>query len=328
LLALRLRLQTGTDDPKHERSPEHRRIVRPDGSEIHIEFWGPPDGPPVVLTHGWGGTSTQWYYLRRRLADRYRLIAWDLPGMGLSSSPKNKDYSVGKFADDLRTVLDEAGGRPAILVGHSIGGMVTIEFCKRYPDDMANRVAGSVLIGTSPTNPLRMTPSRRFAVPLQKPLLEPLARATIFFSPLVWFVHLLGYLNGSQHRSNHDELFAGTESWGQLRFVTHFVPFVWPATYARGTLGMFRWDATDALPGIAVPTLVVAFSGDQMILPEAGETIRRGCPNARLVTLEPAGHMGLIERHEEFGEAVEVFLEECASSRSDESPTRRARARK
>jgi pimeloyl-ACP methyl ester carboxylesterase len=310
---LRLRFRPGGDDPRHERDLETRRLRRPDGSEIHVEFRGPPDGPPVVLTHGWGLDATAWYYLRRRLGDRFRVIAWDLPGLGRSTGPANRDFSLDKFAADLRAVLAEAGGRPAVLVGHSIGGMITLNLCKLFPEELDGRVAGLVLVHTSPTNPLRMTEGRSVLAPLQKPVVEPLAYLMVALAPVVWVMNLLSYLNGSTHRSNHKQLFDGTETWGQLEFVTRFVPFVWPATYARGMLGMFRWDATDALSEITVPTLVVAAAGDRVTLPEASEVIRDRCPSARLVTLKPAGHAGLIERHEEFGRAVEAFAAECAA---------------
>ena len=310
---LRLKLRPATDDPRHERDAETRRIVRPDGSEIHVEFRGPRDGLPIVLTHGWGASATEWYYLRRQLGDRYRLIAWDLPGLGLSKGPSNRDFSVAKFADDLHALLAEAGDRPAILLGHSIGGMITLEFCKRYAAELRDRIAGLVLIHTSHTNPLLMTKTRWIAAPLQKPVIEPLAYLMIGLSPLVWLMNMLSYLNGSQHRSNHKQLFDGTETWGQLDFVTKYIPYVWPATYARGLLGMFHWDATDVLPHISVPTLVVAAVADKITLPEASEIIRSRCPTAKLVTLAPAGHMGLIERHEELGRAVRSFAEECAA---------------
>ncbi len=312
---LRLKLRPASDDPRHERDTETRRIARPDGSEIHVEFHGPADGPPMVLTHGWGATATEWYYLRRQLGDRFRLIAWDLPGLGLSKGPANRDFTVAKFATDLQAVLAETANRPAVLLGHSIGGMIVLEFCKLFPADMGTRVSGLVLLHTSHTNPLRMTKTRWIAAPLQKPVIEPLAYLMIAFSPLVWLMNLFSYLNGSSHRGNHKQLFDGTETWGQLDFVTKYVPYVWPATYARGLLGMVRWDATDALPGITVPTLVVAGAADKITLPEASEIIRDKCPTAKLVTTAPAGHMGLVERHEETGRAVRAFAEECAAGR-------------
>jgi PAS domain S-box-containing protein len=53
-----------------------QRLRRPDGSELQIEFYGPEDGTPIVLTHGWGLDSREWNYLKRDLSDRFRLIVF------------------------------------------------------------------------------------------------------------------------------------------------------------------------------------------------------------------------------------------------------------
>ena len=59
-----------------------QRLRRPDGSELQIEFYGPEDGPPIILTHGWGLDSREWNYLKRDLSGVFRLIVWDEPGLG------------------------------------------------------------------------------------------------------------------------------------------------------------------------------------------------------------------------------------------------------
>jgi len=83
----RLLLQTGIDDPRPDREGAVRRLRRPDGSELQVELYGATDGQPIVLTHGWGANSTEWYYLKKHLSDRFRLIVWDLPGLELSTPP-------------------------------------------------------------------------------------------------------------------------------------------------------------------------------------------------------------------------------------------------
>lgn len=72
----------GKDEPKMQRSQNTHRLSRPDGSEIHVEFYGSPDAPPLILSHGWGTNSTVWYYAKKQLAQQFRLIVWDLPGLG------------------------------------------------------------------------------------------------------------------------------------------------------------------------------------------------------------------------------------------------------
>lgn len=304
----KLWLRRGDDEPKHERGGERAEVRRPDGTLLNVEFYGPPDAPPVVLIHGWGADGTEWYYLKKDLAAKHRLIVWDMPGLGLSTQPDDRDFSLEKMARDLEAVLQLAG-KPAVLLGHSIGGMTALTFCKLFPDALGTRVLGLVLVHTTHTNPVHTKVPTWLLPTLQKPLLEPLCHLTIALSPLVRLMHWLSYLNGSAHWSNHRSLFAATETKGELEFVTRYLVKANPAVIARGTLGMFRYDATEVLPAVTVPTLVVAADGDTTTVPEASDRIARGIPGARLVTLAPARHMGLIERRAEFARAVGGFCE-------------------
>jgi predicted alpha/beta hydrolase len=85
------------------------RLGRPDGSELRVECYGREDAPPIILTHGWGANSAEWDYLKEELAGDFRLIVWDLPGLGRSTRPANRDYSMENFSRDLEAVLGMAG---------------------------------------------------------------------------------------------------------------------------------------------------------------------------------------------------------------------------
>jgi pimeloyl-ACP methyl ester carboxylesterase len=299
------------EDPSEERTGEVHIIRRPDGSELRVECYGPPYAPPVVLTHGWGANSTEWYYQKRYLAERFRLIVWDEPGLGLSKKPDNNDYRLENLAADLDAVLAFAGDRPAVLVGHSIGGMTTLTYCKEYPQALGTRVAGLVLVHTTYTNPVRTTQMAGLYTAIEKPVLIPLMYLTIGLWPLVWLMNWMSYLNGSAHRSTHKSSFSGNETRGQLDFAARFMPHGRPDVLARGMLGMIAYDATEALPRINVPTLVVVGDKDTTTTPEAGEFIVKHVPRARLITLSPAKHMGLIEHHDRFDRLVAEFAEKC-----------------
>ena len=65
-----------------------------------------------VFTHGWGANADEWYYQKQHLAGRFRLIVWDLAGLGYSTQPDNRDYSLEKMAADLEAVLALAGDGP------------------------------------------------------------------------------------------------------------------------------------------------------------------------------------------------------------------------
>ena len=211
------------------------------------------------------------------------------------------------IAIGYEAALSLAGDKPAILLGHSIGGMATLTFCRLFQAALGNRVIGLVLTHTTPTNPVRTTSGAAFFTAIEKPVLVPLMYLTIALSPLVWLMQWMSYLNGSAHLSTKRGSFGGTETWSEVEFATGFQPIASPAVLARGMLGMMRYDATQTLAQIMIPTLVVAGDRDSTTKPEASEQIRAGIPRARLVTLSPAKHLGLIEHHEKYAAAVREF---------------------
>ena len=304
----RLRRRRGSDEPTRARGGTARTLARPDGSELRVEAYGPEGAPVIVLTHGWGLDSTEWYYAKKELAARFRLVVWDLPGLGLSKRPDDNDYSLENLARHLDAVVEAAGGSgPVVLMGHSIGGMITLTYCKLFPAKLGTRVGGLVLVNTTYTNPVRTTKGAAFYTAIQRPVLEPLMHLTIALSPLVWLMNWLSYLNGSAHRSSERSGFSGRETRGQLDFVASFTPRASPAVLARGMFGMMRYDATETLRSIAIPVLVVTGDKDPVCKPEASERMRGHMPAADLLGLEPAKHQALIEHHDQLAAAVLRF---------------------
>ncbi|MBV8378700.1 MAG: alpha/beta hydrolase [Verrucomicrobia bacterium] len=311
----------GVDVPSEQLVQEGivSRLGRPDGSQLHVECYGPEGAPVMVLTHGWGADRSEWDYLRRDLAGRFRLIVWDLPGLGRSSQPANHDYRLENLANDLQAVLALAGDKPAILLGHSIGGMITLTFCGLFPEELGRRVGGIALIQTTYTNPVRTTSFAGLLTALENPLIVPLLHLTIRLAPLVWLMNQLSYRNGSSHLSSKGSGFAGSENWEQIEHVTRLGVKAWPAVLARGMLGMLRYDATATLKTMMVPTLVIAGDRDPVCNPEASRRMQREIPGAQLAQLAPAKHMGLIEHRTQFAKIVSRFSSSCFHSLSPNS---------
>jgi pimeloyl-ACP methyl ester carboxylesterase len=302
-------------DPPPVDGGEGREIRRPDGTVLYAECFGPADAPPVVLTHGWGANRLVWGYAREALAGRFRVVVWDLRGLGRSSKPDNHDFSLDAMAADLDAVLDATtGGRPAVVVGHSIGGMTVLTYCRLFPGALGPKVAGLALVHTTYTDPVRTTRGASVYSALEKPVLVPLCYLTIALWPLVWLMNWLSYLNGSVHRSTHKQSFAGTETRGQLDLVARLLPHARPDVLARGMLGMIRYDATATLATIGVPVAVVEGDLDTTTPPEASRFMAGSIPRSELVTLAPARHMGILERHAHFDRAVETLASNCLHS--------------
>ena len=191
--ALSRRRESGTKP----RYGEDRRLRRPDGTELHVETYGRKDDALILFIHGLGSDCDEWFEIRQRLADRHRLIDWDLAGLGESTPPRDGDWSLERAAGDLNAVLNEtAGDRRVVLLGHSLGGMILLTFCRLFPETLRRRVAGLVLVHTTYTNPMKTNSAPGLALALQKPLVEPLCRLTIALSPLLWPVSVLDYLAG------------------------------------------------------------------------------------------------------------------------------------
>jgi pimeloyl-ACP methyl ester carboxylesterase len=306
--------------PKRARhgAREHR-LSRPDGSELRIEYYGREDAPPIILTHGWGANSTEWDYLKKDLAGDFQLIVWDLPGLGRSTRPTNRDYSMENLSRDLEAVLRLAGDRPAVLLGHSIGGMITLTFCHLFPQALRARVRAIALVQTTYTNPVRTTNMAALFTALERPVIVPLLHLTIWLSLLVWLSNWMSYLNGSAFLSTKSSGFAGTETWEELNFVTRFQLQASPAVLARGMFAMLRYDATAALKSINIPALVLAGDRDPVCTPEASERLQRDIPGARMAQLAPAKHMGLIEHHTHFAKIVSQFSASCLEPNSPHS---------
>jgi 2-succinyl-6-hydroxy-2,4-cyclohexadiene-1-carboxylate synthase len=126
--------------------PRHlsRHVALGDGVRLHVTTSG--TGPPLVLLHGFTGSTRSWEPLAPFL-DGFTTIAIDLPGHGGSESPSDPTrYALRRFADDLVKVLDAVRVQRAALLGYSLGGRAALHAALAYPD----RVSALVLESTSP----------------------------------------------------------------------------------------------------------------------------------------------------------------------------------
>jgi predicted alpha/beta-fold hydrolase len=120
-------------DPTHPERGAGEQLPSADGASLHVEALGPTDAPTVILVHGWSLDSTIWFYAKRALARRFRVIVWDHRGLGESNVESTGAVQLSNMAEDLRTVMRYAGDRPVVLVGHSIGGMTVQTLLRDHP---------------------------------------------------------------------------------------------------------------------------------------------------------------------------------------------------
>jgi pimeloyl-ACP methyl ester carboxylesterase len=123
------------------------------GGPVHWVDYGGPDGgarTTLVLVHGLGGSHLTWDLLAPRLTPHARVVALDLPGFG-RSEPGDRRATVHENVAVLDRFLAEVVGEPAVLVGNSMGGMISILEASRARD----RVQGVVLLDPAVPGPRR-----------------------------------------------------------------------------------------------------------------------------------------------------------------------------
>ncbi|SFV37341.1 Pimeloyl-ACP methyl ester carboxylesterase [Devosia crocina] len=302
LVVVPLLARPDRDEPSVAARGTGEEVAGPMGTTLFIETLGRADGPTLILTHGWSMDSTIWHYAKRQLGQHFRLIVWDLPGLGRSRGP----ISLETFAACLAFIIERSGAPGVVLVGHSIGGMTIQTLARDFPDLVAQRVRGMVLFNTTYTNPLRTMILPRLMQALRWPVLEPLMRLTILLQPLAWLGAWQSYLSGMAHLGNRIG-FGRYVTRSQLEHVTLLSTRNSQGSICRGNLAMFRWDATGVLAHLPVPVLAVAGAADIVTKPEASQAIVGEAAEGRLIEIAGVNHMGMLERAEAYNEAVAAF---------------------
>lgn len=284
-------------------------LKSPTGSTLHLEASGPTTAPTVILTHGWGLDSTIWRRTVERLDDQYRVVVWDLPGLGRSRAAGGQTISPTAFARDLLAIIQHVEG-PVILVGHSIGGITLQTLVRDHADAFGGRVAGLVLVNTTHTNPLRTMALAPFALALRWPVAEPSLWLTTLLSPLAQLSGWQSYLSGAAQIANRLG-FSGRVTRSELDYTALLTVRNSQGASARGNLAMFRWDATGAMSGYDGPVLVLAGDKDLVTRPDASARIATETPGAILRTMPTANHMGFLDHDEAYNDAIVGFCDQC-----------------
>lgn len=152
------------------------RFVDLDGPVHWVDFGGPPEpsgAPPVVLVHGLGGSHLNWVGIGSALARTHRVVALDLAGFGLTPA-QGRSTSVRANADLLGRFVSEVLGEPAVLVGNSMGGMISLLLAGHHPELV------NALVLVDPALP----------TPNQRPDRQVLVEFMIYATPVVGEAYL------------------------------------------------------------------------------------------------------------------------------------------
>ncbi len=246
-------------------------------------------GADVVFLHGWMCNRAFWQRQCRELAGRnFRCTAVDFRGHGDSEAPTG-GYSIEQLAGDLSAMMATLGIGPAVIVGHSMGGMVAQHFCLEQPQ----QIAALVLVATIASDREDRLISKRITSDARRAGFSPAfdRHFDAWFAPGA--PHSLRAWVKRQMRSTPDDL--GLQLVGAYS----------------------RFDLTRRLGEIRRPTLVIGTRSDDSAPPGQSRRLAELIPGARLALIEDCGHFPMLEKPESLSRALLHFLETRAVSREN-----------
>ncbi|RKE19522.1 alpha/beta fold hydrolase [Streptomyces sp. TLI_171] len=300
-----------------------RRVAADDGTELYVEVdeAAGSGGPTVVFCHGYCLNQDSWHFQRAALRGVLRTVFWDQRSHGRSERSRSyldrEPASIDQLGTDLRAVLDAvAPDGPIVLVGHSMGGMTVMALAAQHPELFGpqGRVAGVALVGTLAGGWDSVT------------LGLPAAGAKVMKRVAPGVVRLLG---------RQVELVEATRRWGSDVAAVFYRRFSFGSRDVDPAVARFAEQLLDATPidvvaefypafsahdkqaALAaldgVPTLVLAGTKDLLTPPEYSEAIAAALPGSRLVLVQDAGHLVMLERPGTVDAELAGLLERAAA---------------
>ncbi|UYW29419.1 alpha/beta fold hydrolase [Methylorubrum extorquens] len=273
------------------------RFVEAAGLCWHVQEFGEPDAPGLLLLHGTGAATHSWRRLAPLLAERFRVVAPDLPGHGFTDPLPPRRLSLPGMAEAVGGLVTALGLNPRLAIGHSAGAAVLARMCldRRIDPDLLVALNGA------------LTP-----FPGVASFLFPGIARMLFLNPVTPKVFAW-----SADRAAVRRLIDGTGSRLDPQGLDLYRRLFTRPGHVAGALGMMaNWDlpalARD-LPQLETRTLLVVGGDDKAIKPDDSFALRERLRSARVELLRGLGHLA----HEEAPERVaEIILAEADALRA------------
>ena len=266
-----------------------------DGGELYYATHGA--GRPLVVMHG--GLGPDHTYFRPwldALGDEIRLIYYDHRGGGRSSRLESFDgITNDTLTDDTDRLREHLGYDRIVLLGHSYGGMLALEYALRHPD----RLAGLILCCTAPAWDYGDEIDRLAAARGAPRSLEARERDRdrVIESDEVMRRHWVDIQPLYFHRVDPEIITAMDD--GMIYSA---------AAFNLSEILLADWNVSGRLPEITVPTLVICGRDAWVTPPSQAERMMAALPNATLAMFEESGHYPFAEEHERFTATIRDWV--------------------
>jgi pimeloyl-ACP methyl ester carboxylesterase len=257
--------------------------ITTDQGILHYEVYG--RGRPVILLHGWLGSWGLWQETMSYLGQYYRTYALDFWGFG-ESGKQQPTFSVQDFVSMVDQFMDRLGIIQAPLVGHSMGGTVSLSVAIKYPDRVSKVVViGSPIVGSSLAILLKLAGYR--------------AIAKMVFNAM-WALRFGLKLSG-RFISSDPQFY---EMMDRDLSKTTLESFLLSIASLRQT------DLRPQLSQIKIPALGLYGERDMIVHPNQWQPMQAGISNCQIKRYKDAGHFIMLDKPKDFMETLKSFLEE------------------
>ena len=259
-------------------------------------------GKPLVFCYGLVCSSLHWTYQIEYFRHTHQAIWFDYRGHQNSATPKDmKSLTIENIARDLGTVLDELGVEDAVLLGHSMGVNVVLEFYKLFP----NRVAGMILANGTAKRPLE-TIFRHNIFQTGFYILKKLYERSPALVSFLWrsqkgnpFARTLVALGGfNPHLTPQADIELYVKQVAEMD----------PSILIHLIENYDSYDATPWLHTVDVPSLIIAGRQDNLIPLEQQELIHQLIPESRLEVVQHGSHCPQMDLPDLVNLRIEKFL--------------------
>lgn len=256
--------------------------ITTDQGIVHYEVYG--RGKPVILLHGWLGSWGLWQETMGFLGKYYRTYALDFWGFG-ESGKKRESYAVQDFVSLVDQFMEQLGIVNAPLVGHSMGGTVSLSVAIKYPQRVNKVVVvGSPIVGSSLALPLKWAGYRPIAFLLFN-MMGLFRFGMRVASPIIC----------------RDERFADMMDRDLSRTTIE--------SFLLSIASLRRTDLRPMLGQIKVPAMGMYGDRDVIVHPRQWEPMKQGIEHAHIERFPAAGHFPMLEEPQNFGERLKAFLD-------------------
>jgi pimeloyl-ACP methyl ester carboxylesterase len=303
----------------------HSRWVDLDGLVHYLDFGGPAHGPMIVAVHGLGGSAVNWSAIAPLLTRKYRVMALDLAGHGLTASA-GRGTDVASNTALLRRFIDVVAAGPVILLGNSMGGMISLLAASAAPEAVSSLI---LLDPALPLQPVRPDPlvTAVFAVSAT-PVLGPLLARHRRLMPVESLVaSTLALCCVDPARVAPDIVARHVEvARRRAAMAGDGRDFARAARSVVETAGLLRGQAyRRSLRGIDCPVLLIHGQRDRLVPVAAARAVARSHPAWTLVELPDIGHVPQLEAPAETAQAIKTWLARSGTAGPAAVRTRPAR---